>query len=310
MKTIRRNIFLIVSSALALTVGLSGSSFASSNSALSMTASTSALAAAVNGSAYSAALHNSLPKDIIEKGSLTIATDPTDPPLEFYNDRNLLIGSEVDLAKAIGRVLGLKVKLVPAKFDAIIPGIQAGRYDASVSGFADRIPRQKIVDFVDYFVSSRSYLFQTGKQTGLATAKDLCGKSVAVAKGTTMADSIVTQAADCVKAGKATINVQIYPDQNACVLALQAGRADLTILSDHVGLWIAKGSKGTLDVALRPDQGRDINGIAVRKGGLVTPIQKAIQQLMKGGTFKTIFTKWNLQKLILPKATVNAGVTS
>ena len=306
MKPIRRNIFLLASTALAFSVVLAGCSSGSSSSASSAPATTPASTA--TGSQYNAVLHDSLPADIIKKGSLTLATDPTDPPLEFYNDSNQLIGAEVDMAAAIGQVLGVKVQLVPAKFDAIIPGIQAGRYDASVSGFADRAGRQKIVDFVDYFTSSRAYLFETGKQTGLETATNLCGKSVAVAKGTTMADSIVTQAADCLKTGKAKINAQIYPDQNACVLAVQSGRAQLTILSDHVAFWIAKTSKGVLDVALRPDQGQDINGIAVKKGGLVTPIQKAIQQLMDGGTFVQIYTKWNLQKLILTTATVNAGV--
>ena len=308
MTPIRRNNLLLASTALALSVVLAGCSSGSSSSASSAPATTPASTATVTGSQYNAALHDSLPADIIKKGSLTLATDPTDPPLEFFNDSNQLIGAEVDMAAAIGLVLGVKVQLVAAKFDAIIPGIQSGRYDGSVSGFADRAGRQKIVDFVDYFTSSRAYLFETGKQTGLETATDLCGKSVAVAKGTTMADSIVTQAADCLKAGKAKINAQIYPDQNACVLAVQSGRAELTILSDHVAFWIAKTSKGALDVALRPDQGQDINGIAVRKGGLVTPIQKAIQQLMDGGTFVQIYTKWNLQKLILTTATVNAGV--
>ena len=306
MKPIRRNIFLLASTALAFSVVLAGCSSGSSSSASSAPATTPASTA--TGSQYNAALHDSLPADIIKKWSLTLATDPTDPPLEFYNDSNQLIGAEVDMAAAIGQVLGVKVQLVPAKFDAIIPGIQAGRYDGSVSGFADRAARQKIVDFVDYFTSSRAYLFETGKQTGLETATDLCGKSVAVAKGTTMADSIVTQAADCLKAGKAKINAQIYPDQNAGVLAVQSGRAQITILSDHVAFWIAKTAKGALDVALRPDQGQDINGIAVKKGGLVTPIQKAIQQLMDGGNFLQIYTKWNLQKLILTTATVNAGV--
>lgn len=254
------------------------------------------------------ALHDALPADIRTKGTLTLATDPSDPPLEFYDEDNKLIGAEVDLANALGVVLGVKVKLVPAKFDAIIPGIQAGRYDGSVSGFADRVDRQKIVDIVDYFVSSRAYLVKTSGLADLEAAKDLCGRKVAVAKGTTMADSILTLSSDCESAGKPAIGVQNYPDQNACVLAVQSGRADLTILSDHAALWISKTSKGALDVILLPDEGNDINGIVLKKGELVAPVQKAIQQLMDSGKFEEIFTKWNLQKLMGTEATVNAGV--
>jgi polar amino acid transport system substrate-binding protein len=142
----------------------------------------------------------------------------------------------------------------------------------------------------------------------LASATDLCGLKVAVAKGTTMADSIAQLATDCETAGNKTIDGQVYPDQSACVLAVQSGRADLTVLSDHAALWIAKNSSGELDVVLRPTEGNDINGIVLKKDVLVEPMQKAIQQLMDSGALLEIFTKWNLQKLMLTEATVNAGV--
>ena len=297
---------LLVAGALAMALGLTACGSSSSPASSSAPATGSSAAAPV-GDAYNAALHDALPAELKTKGVLTLATDPTDPPLEFYDDKNALVGSEVDLANALGKILGLKIELVPSKFDAIIPGVQAGRFDGSVSGFADRAKRQEVVDFVDYFVSSRGYLIKAGTQPELATATDLCGKSVAVAKGTTMADSIVTQGTACTTAGKPAISAQVYPDQAACVLAVQSGRADLTILSDHAALWIAKNSAGALDVILRPTEGKDINGIVLKKGGLVEPVQKAIQQLMDDGSFEKIFTTWNLQKLILTKATVNAG---
>jgi polar amino acid transport system substrate-binding protein len=262
---------------------------------------------AVEGLKLDSALHDALPAAMKKSGVMTLATDPTDPPLEFYNDKNELVGAEVDLAAALGVILGVDVKLVPSKFDAIIPGIQAGRFDGSVSGFADRVERAKVVDFVDYFTSSRGYLIKTGTMPDAATRTDLCGLKVAVAKGTTMADAIDGLNATCKTDGKKAIDGQIYPDQSACVLAVQSGRADLTILSDHAALWIAKASNGELDVALRPTEGNDINGIVLAKGELTAPVQKAVQQLMDSGKFKEIFTRWNLQKLILTKATVNAG---
>ena len=47
--------------------------------------------------------------------------------------------------------------------------------------------------------------------------------------------------------------------------------------------------------------------MVVRKGGLVNVMQKAIQQLMNDGTFKAIFVKWNIEKLMRTPATINAG---
>ncbi|MEY4230204.1 MAG: hypothetical protein RLZZ362_1053 [Actinomycetota bacterium] len=257
---------------------------------------------------FNQALRDALPQDILDKGVLTLATDPTDPPLEFYNEANELVGAEVDLAAALAVVFGIEVEMVPSKFDAIIPGIEAGRFDGSLSGFADRVERQKVVDFVDFFTTSRGYLIRTGTFPELADATDLCGRVVAVAKGTTMADAIPDLNDTCVAEGKDAIDGQIFPDQSACVLAVQSGRADLTILSGHASLAIAQSSDGALDVILRPNEGKDINGMVLRKGDLVEPMQLAIQGLMDSGALLSIFTTWNLQDLMLTTATVNAGV--
>lgn len=259
------------------------------------------------GPVFDQALHDALPADIRDAGFMTLATDPTDPPLEFYNEDNDIVGTEVDLAAALGVVLGIEIRLVPAGFDAIIPGVQAGRYDGSVSGFADRPARQEVVDFVDYFTTSRGYLVQAGAVADIEAAPDLCGLTVAVAKGTTMADSIIEQSDECVAAGSDAIDSQIFPDQSACVLAVQAGRSDLTILSAHAALWIAKNSEGLLEAVLRPDEGNDINGIVLRQGDLAVPMQGAVQQLMDSGTLRAIFAEWGLEAVVLDEATINGG---
>ena len=271
------------------------------------TAAPNAMGGKVKGAPFDKALHDLLPPEIQKAGFMTFATDPTDPPLEFKDDANKLVGAEVDLAAALGSVLGVEIKLVESKFDAIIPGIEAGRFDGSVSGFADRTKRQAIVDFVDNFTTSRGYLRQTGKFPELNDAKDLCGRIVAVAKGTSIADNVPKLSEDCVAAGKKAIDAQVFPDQGACVLAVQSGRADLTVLSAHAALWIAKNSSGALETVIRPTEGNDVNGIVLKKKVLAEPFQKAMQGLMDSGTFKEIFGKWGLEKVILTKATLNAG---
>jgi polar amino acid transport system substrate-binding protein len=255
--------------------------------------------------AKSASLYRSLPADIKEKGKLVFATDPTDPPFQFFSADNDLIGAEIDLANAVGKILGVKVEFVESGFSAIVPGVESGRYDASVSAFASTLARQKIVDFVTYFNSSRAFLFRKGTLPNVKTEIDLCGLKVAVPAGTTMSTAIVDLSTNCTKAGKAAIAYAIYPDQATTVLSVRSGRADLTILSAHVSSWWQQNSGSELDIVLRPDQGADINGMVVRKGGLVNVMQKAVQQLMNDGTFKTIFAKWNIEKLMRDKAEIN-----
>jgi len=253
----------------------------------------------------SSSLYRSLPDDIKAKGKLVFATDPTDPPFQFFSAKNDLVGAEIDLANAVGKILGVKVEFVESGFSAIVPGVESGRYDASVSAFASTTARQKIVDFVTYFNSSRAFLFRKGTLPTVKTEADLCGLKVAVPAGTTMSTAIVGLSTNCTTAGKAAIAYSIYPDQATTVLAVRSGRADLTILSAHVSSWWQQNAGDELEIVLRPDQGADVNGMVVRKGGLVNVMQKAVQQLMNDGTFKTIFAKWNIEKLMRAKAEIN-----
>lgn len=253
-------------------------------------------------------LSESVPAKIKDAGVFTLATDPTDPPLEFYAEGNELIGAEIDLARAVGQVLGVKVEFVPAKFDTIIPGIQAGRYDGAVSGFADRPDRQKNADFVDYFRTARGFLVKAGTNDDIVDVEDLCGKTVAVAAGTTMVDAMVELAPECEAAGKAAPKSQTFPDVSQSVLAVQSGRADVTVLPKHAALWTAKQTNGQLAVVGKPKEGNDINGIVLGKDSELTkPVAGAVQKLMDEGIFLEIFTKWGLQDVALKEATINGG---
>src|SRR6185437_15947044 len=95
-----------------------------------------------------------------------------------------VIGMDADLAKALGDVMGLKISVVNATFDSIIPGLASGKYDLGMSSFTDTKEREKTVDFVTYFIAGTSFFTKTGGPT-INTLADLCGKTVAVEKGTT-----------------------------------------------------------------------------------------------------------------------------
>lgn len=311
MKSILRTMGPWATGAVAFSFVLAGCTASGTEAEIEAPADPEATAETSVGIAYNAALYEALPQDIKDKGFIVLATDPTDPPLEFYDEAGVLVGSEVDMADALATILGVEIVLTVSPFGNIIPGVEAGRFDGAVSGFADRPARQEVVDFVNYFTTSRGLLVVKGEQDDLKDASaELCGKSVAVALGTSAADSVIEQSATCVAAGSDAIDIQEYPDQAAGVLAVQSGRADLTFFSAHAASWIAKQSEGQaveLEVFLRPEDGKDINGILLRKGDLAETFQAAIQQLMDSGDFDTIWAKWGLQNVILTTATINGG---
>lgn len=85
-----------------------------------------------------------LPADLRDKELLSIASDPTYPPFEYYDtDNKTLIGWDIDMGDAIGAVLGLEVKHVPATFDTILPGLKSGKYELGMSTFSVTDERRK-----------------------------------------------------------------------------------------------------------------------------------------------------------------------
>lgn len=96
--------------------------------------------------------------EIKSTGTLTVAADATYAPNEFIaSDGHTVIGMDADLMHALGAVMGLKVNIVNATFDTIIPGLAAGKYDMGASSFTDTKEREKTVDFVDYFTAGTSF---------------------------------------------------------------------------------------------------------------------------------------------------------
>ncbi len=100
--------------------------------------------------------------------------------------------------------------MVNANFEAIIPGLAAGRYDVGASSFTDTKEREKIVNFVDYFTAGISFYAKASANPGVTELADLCGKTIAVEKGTVEQEEAEAQSKKCTKAGKKAVTVLIY----------------------------------------------------------------------------------------------------
>ena len=93
-----------------------------------------------------------VPKEIKDKGTLTIGTDASYAPSEFLGgDGKTIEGFDVDLFTAVAKKLDLKAEFVNAKFDSIITGVQGGKYDVGVSSFTVNADRMKQANMVSYF---------------------------------------------------------------------------------------------------------------------------------------------------------------
>jgi polar amino acid transport system substrate-binding protein len=256
-----------------------------------------------------AAIAATVPQSIRAKGTLTVASDATYPPNEFVaaNGKSL-IGWDVDLGHAIASVLGLDFHFVNATFDTIIPGLQSGKYDVGMSSFYDTKAREKVVDFVTYYLDGSSFL-EPANGRAVTKLAQLCGLTVAVETGTTEQDDVTAQDKTCKAGGKPGVTVRAFPTQNDANLALISGRAQVGDVDTVVGAYQVKLSNGKLK--LSGSYGAALYGIALPKhDGMTKPIQAALQHLIATGAYRRILVGWNAERGAIGHAQIDVAAKS
>jgi len=248
------------------------------------------------------ALAKMVPANVKSDGKLTIATDASYPPNEFtLEGSDDIIGMDVDLGNAIGKVLGVDVQFVNASFDGILAGLQAGRYELGMSSFTDTKEREQTVDFATYFEAGTSTMVRKCNPKGIDTTEDLCGKAVGAENGTTQLDQLTKEDVEgsvvkaCKDAGKEAPNGQGFPKQTDVNAALQANRIDAYLADTPVVNYAVK-TTGNAFEKVGEDTDAAPYGIAIPKAakGMKEAVQGAVQQLISDGNYDKIMENWGL----------------
>ena len=297
MKITSRSLALI--GAVALTVGLSGcssgsdSSGAESGSAVPTVAKDDALAAMV-------------PAEIASDGKLLIGTDASYAPGQFIDaDGTTVVGFDVDLAKAVGQVLGLDTEMQNAPFDSLVEGVKTGKYELGVSSFTINSERQKQVDMPSYFSAGTSWAAPKGNPNGI-TPDNACGRKVAVQKATVQVDDITARSTACTDAGKDAITIEQYQLQSDATAAVVSGKDDAMLADSPVVGYAVTQTGDKLEIVGETYDAAPY-GYAVPKGqgDFTTAIQGALQKLMDDGTYLKVLTNWGVQSGAITKSEVN-----
>ncbi|MGL4475035.1 MAG: transporter substrate-binding domain-containing protein, partial [Shewanella sp.] len=69
----------------------------------------------------------------LQAQEIRFAMEATYPPFEFTNDKNEVIGFDVDLAKALCSVLNKQCSFHIQPFDSLIASLKFRRFDAAIS---------------------------------------------------------------------------------------------------------------------------------------------------------------------------------
>ncbi|GGY75510.1 ABC transporter substrate-binding protein [Streptomyces olivaceoviridis] len=236
--------------------------------------------------------------------TVAVSVGGTPPGTTYLADGTTLTGQDVDFTQAVARVLGIKLRIEQASFEAILPALDSGKYDFGASNFGVTDERRKTIDFVTYVNDGQGFATRKdSKLPKITDLKQLCGLNVATGAGTTFEATLEAGKHVCSDAGKKAYRVQTYAESSAIWSSLQQGRSDV-VMSTINGLRYAVAHQQGLKF-LNEYHRLDV-GFAFKKGTELAPaFQAAVNRLLSDGTYDRILRKWGTTGSAIEESRVN-----
>ncbi len=217
-------------------------------------------------------------------GALKIGTEGTYAPFTYHDTDGKLVGFDVEIGEAVAKKLGVKAEFLEGKWDGLIAGLDANRYDAVINQVGITEARKQKYDFSEPYIASKAVL--------IVRADDESIKDFADLKGKKSAQSLTSNFGRIAEeAGAELVGTDGFDQSIQLVLT---GRADATI-NDSLSFLDFKKHKPDANVKIAAEQANaDYSGIIIRKGEpeLLDAINKALAEIKADGTYQAISEKY------------------
>lgn len=110
---------------------------------------------------------------VLKKGEITIATEGTWAPWTYHDEKNALTGFDVELGRRIAEKLGVKAVFIEGKWDGLLAGISAGRFDIMINGVDVTPERSKAFLFSEPYAFNRTVVMTKSDSDKVKTLDDL-----------------------------------------------------------------------------------------------------------------------------------------
>ena len=242
---------------------------------------------------------------------VTVATEGAYPLFNATTADGKVVGYEPDLLANVCGRLKITCTTIVQDWDGLIPGLEAGKFDAIMSGMSITPKREAQIAFTvpysqgptTFAVVSGSPLATmplTGVDLGLADQDAALTKLAAVRdalKGKTIGVQVATIQADLLTQFLPGVDVRTYKTNDDIVLDLQSGRVD-AMLGSQTNLSAAvKAAKGGLVYAGPLFTGGLLGkgaAIGLRKDDtdLKALLDKGLDEAMADGTAERLSIRW------------------
>lgn len=240
------------------------------------------------------------PPAVQTAGTLKVcAANNGTPPNIYIDESGTLVGSEVDLAKALAQQLGLKADFVESDFSALIPTLQAKQCDVIMSTLYIKPEREEVVDFVPYLYSGTGIAVSSEHESTITGMNEtLCGKTALVAVGTTAESLTEEQAEKCASQGLPELTITKNSHADVAIQQLQNQQIDAYVdTAETIGYYATKtGAK--IELAGKPFGAIQVGAATLKNNtDLHDALEDAFETTVDDGTYDSILEEWGQTSL-------------
>lgn len=231
---------------------------------------------------------------LVESGKLTMSINPVLPPMQYVDDSGQLKGLNVELGNAVAEKLCLTPEYIKIDFQAMVPGLQSGRWDLINTGIFWTEERSKMMYMVNYGTQAVSVITKAGSAVDIKAPEDLAGKSVAVEAGTYAERRLQTFSDEFKAKGLEAVTIRAFNSGAEAYQALAAGQVDASMSIDTTAAEIVQ--RGGFDWPLKGIGGAPI-AFAAADRALAEAVAKALQEIRASGEYARMFAEVGFAEL-------------
>ena len=214
---------------------------------------------------------------------MRVGTEGVYAPFSYHDASNQLVGYDVDVAKAVGEKLGVRVEFVETPWDAMFAALEANRFDVVANEVTINDERKAKYDLSEPYSVGEGVIVTRADDNSITTLADLKGK-VAAENATSNWSEV---------ARKAGARVESVEGFTQAIKLLNQGRVDV-VVNDSIAVYAYLAETGDKTVKIAGNVGeKSEQGFAARKdSGLLPDLNKALDDLRADGTLAQISQKY------------------
>ena len=219
---------------------------------------------------------------------LVVGLDDNFPPMGFRDEKNELVGFDIDMAREAAQRMGLTMEFKPIDWSAKEAELAGKRVDMLWNGLTITEQRKEKIAFSAPYMENHQIIVVLANG-GIKTKADLAGKVVGAQDGSSAVDAIKKDEA----VAKSFKELKTFGDNITALMDLSAGRLDAVVVDEVVGRFhVAK--KAEEYRVLEENFGVEEYGVGLRKEDtdLLARLESAMAEMKKDGKAAEIATKW------------------